>query len=72
MTKTEAKRYALEMIGNNAEIIIAEYEYLSYDDGSRMSYEDQDKVIAALDEICDKCLKQADKIKYKLLKKIQK
>lgn len=67
MTKREAKRYALEIIGNNVEIIIAEYECFSYDDGSRMSYEDEDKVIAALDEICGKCLKQADKMKYKPL-----
>ena len=72
MTKTEAKRYALEIIGNNADILLSEYEYLSYDDGRKMSYEDQDKVIAALDEICGKCLKQADKIKYKPLKKIRK
>lgn len=71
MTKREAKRYALEIIGNNADILLSEYEYLSYDDDSRMSYEDQDKVIAALDEICSKCLKQADKIKYKPLKKKQ-
>lgn len=70
MTKREAKRYALEIIGNSAEIILADYECLRYDDDSRMSFEDQDKVIAELDKICDKCLKQADKIKYKPLKKI--
>lgn len=62
MTKQEARRYALRIIGDN-ELMINEYEYLSYVNGSRMSKKDEEKVRTAIAEICNKLIIKS-KINY--------
>lgn len=63
MTKQEARRYALRIIGDNELIIQDEYEYLNYANGSQMSEKDEEKVRNAIAEICNELVIKS-KINY--------
>jgi hypothetical protein len=63
MTKQEARRYAMRIIGDNELIIQNEYEYLQYVNGSQMSEKDEEKVRNAIAEICNKLIIKS-KINY--------
>ena len=63
MTKQEARRYAMRIIGDNELIIQNEYDSLNYVDGSQMSEKDEEKVRKAIELICNELINKS-KIRY--------
>ena len=63
MTKQEARRYAMRIIGDNELIIQNEYNSLNYVDGSQMSEKDEEKVRKAIELICNELINKS-KIRY--------
>ena len=59
MTKQEARRYAMRIIGDNELIIQNEYDSLNYVDGSQMSEKDEEKVRKAIELICNELINKS-------------